>query len=91
MKCKKCDKRLTVFNRYQNLETGDTAPDPLHEMVKLFRSEEGTPTGYLYRDGFGFNGDNTFCSMKCGYEWALQVVAEAKSTEYNPAHTQGET
>lgn len=31
-----------------------------------------------YREGYGYCGEGVFCTLRCGYAWAVRKVGEGK-------------
>lgn len=65
MNCLHCNRPMTQWLKIQWQQTGD----PPHTQLKELSREEV---------GFGYEGNGFFCSMHCGWEWAVKT---AKGTQ----------
>lgn len=60
--CRQCDARLEPKPKWDSRRVED---------ADGFHTERVVVGCY----GYGYDGDNLFCSLRCGYKWALRRIA----------------
>lgn len=74
-KCVQCDKELKRYRRWVHFEELTRAQTFMRtvERPKLHKLPIGClPCTWAVTHGlWGYQGDGSFCSLRCGYEWAV--------------------
>lgn len=84
-KCKRCGKQLKKRIYAVMVKPGQSPPVEFHgkkvlEAVKRENHMGGTVDEYeIWRGEWGYNGDDFFCTLRCGYWWAVEQVRKLEA------------
>jgi hypothetical protein len=79
-KCQSCGKVL-VGNWHPNDEfwAKHLGRSPIKTKVHMARSQYESE--YAFYDTYGYDDSNLFCSLRCGFRWAVHTINRIKKDE----------